>query len=213
MKRNLRVSLIGVFCLWISSVCFGAGELKKIGNEIMRAYFWDMPEVPLYVGETPKDFSYIDPYDVDVSADDRRFLAFRFRTPDKITGDFCWMFLLKKTRPGQKYSEMDWTIMEEKEEMCSFQNYWRKYVAMTPNLRDFFPGTNRLIFQHLSLECFKPNTNYMIWFVLKEEDGKELPPLAVMLAMAGSPDEDPSDLLPLEKEFSIQPVAGGDSTR
>ncbi|MGJ8652288.1 MAG: hypothetical protein ACSHX8_03350 [Opitutaceae bacterium] len=193
------IALLIITSLLFPHLATAKNDFLEHATALMQGHFMTFPEVPLHLGNKPDGFTRIDPYSHSIKDDnDYRFIAFRFKTPEEINGSFHWLFLLDKSASKQTYQDMSWAILEEDEQMEGFTHFWKGFVGMTDNLFEEFPYTRNYIDQPLALGYLKPNRNYLIWFHVK--DGPDLPPLAVMLVLAESIEQNPKSFLPIPKE-------------
>jgi len=99
-----------------------------------------------------------------------RYFGFRFNAPTKISGDFCWMFLLRNQHERITISRLDWNIVPRKTGWQGFRNFEKRSTSRYPELAAQFPNTNTVFIQYQDKEYFQPGEEYIIFFRIPVTD-------------------------------------------
>lgn len=148
---------------------------------------------------------YIDPSRHFFIHDGYRCVGFRFRTPQRIDGDFVWMFLLRSADGPTSMAAGGIAIYRATGELKQniWQNSLRRRVSSYPELREMFPHTGDLDIEQSPGAQFLPDQEYIVMRRMLEHE--QAPEFAVALAFckSGSP---PESVLPIGPRKAPQPA-------
>jgi len=151
---------------------------------------------------------FIDPQKNFFLHDGRRYFGFRFKTPEKLDGDFSWIFLPRNATGPKTTGPVNWYILRRNGQMDGFSSFFNRGVKAYPSLQAKFPHTNNFTVQTLAQENFLPNEEYAIWFSLLAGDNPI--ELAVAFAFGRLDGGDDYSRLPIGAKSSERSTQSGD---
>jgi hypothetical protein len=165
-----------------------------------------LPLLPLkYDASGRAVIQYVDPSRHFFLHDGHRCVGFRFRTPQRIDGDFVWMFLLRSVDGPTLMAAGGTAIYRATGELKEniWQDFKRSRVSSYPELREMFPYTVDLDLNQSPGAQFLPDQEYIVMRRMLEHE--QAPEFAVAIAFA-RPGTPPESVLPIGPRKVPQPT-------
>ena len=158
-------------------------------------------ELPLKYDQRGVAVTYfVNPYKSGFADGEYRYLGFRFKTPEKIAGDFGWMYLLRNPDGPQTVAGFSWCLLRaDGAKMGLLSEYYRRSVSEFSELKKNYPHTKQVVFQDFGGHEFEPSTEYVMWLRTKEAEG--MPDLALAFAFGRSSELPGLRMLPIGKRI------------